>query len=223
MFEDRRDAGVALGLALVRGGYRNPDGQNGGDSDRTVVVGLPRGGVLVAAEVARALRAPLEVIVVRKIGHPARRELGLGAVAEGGIRVLNRELIARLAVAPEDLDRVVEEELAEADRRMACYRGDRPSPDLRGRTVVIVDDGVATGYTVQAAIEAVRRKGPALIVLAVPVGSADAISRLRGQVDMVVCLRTSYRLRAVGQAYRAFDDSTDEEVLAALGRGRDGL
>lgn len=184
------------------------------------MIGLPRGGIVVGVEVARALRAPLDVLVVRKLGHPRRPELGLGAVAEGGVRVLNDSLIARTGVGRADLDTVTAQELVEVDRRVQRYRGDRPLMSLQGREVVIVDDGVATGYTVEAAVAVARQRGAGRLVVAVPVSSAEPLGLIAEHVDEVVCLQVPSQLRAVGEMYGDFGDTSDEEVLAALAAAR---
>jgi putative phosphoribosyl transferase len=189
-----------------------------GDAD-AVVLGLPRGGVVVAAEVAAALSVPLDVLVVRKLGLPSQPELAMGAIAAVGdavetVRV--ESVLAAAQIGPEAFAEVREAELAELRRRIAVYRGDRPAVALAGRTVVLVDDGLATGSTVRAAAASVRRSRPARIVVAVPVGSAAACAAVRREVDVLVCLATPDSFRAVGQAYENFDSTPDEEVCAAL-------
>jgi putative phosphoribosyl transferase len=215
-FVDRRDAGVKLAAAVaqVLSASPRPSGTGGG----TVVLGLPRGGVVLAAEVADALGAAWDVVLVRKLGAPHRPELGLGAIAEDGVRVLNERLIARLGVTDEELDAVTSRERAELDRRAALYRHDGPRATLTGATVVVVDDGLATGYTALAALESVRRRGAARTLLAVPVGARDAVALLRPAVDDLVCLVVPAEFEAVGQAYRTFGQVPDAEVLAALDR-----
>lgn len=208
-FRDRVDAGRQLAAALSR--YRTRD---------ALVLALPRGGVPVADEVARELGAPLDVLVARKLGAPGHPELGVGAVAEGGALHLDDVLIRHLGVTDEHLRRVTTEALTEMDRRLAAYRGDRAATDVTGRTVVLVDDGLATGVTARAAIRSLRRRSPRAIVLAVPVCAAPTARELRGEVDDLVCLVAPEDLRAVGLWYRDFDQTTDAEVVARLERAR---
>ena len=210
-FADRRDAGRALAERLT-------------PQDRDVVVlGLPRGGVVVAAEVAAALQAPLDVLVVRKIGLPWQPELAMGAIAGVGdvVETVHSETVLRRAqVEPSTFEEVRERELAELRRREAAYRGGRPAVPLAGRPVILVDDGLATGATMRAAVAAVRRQGPARITVAVPVGSPATCHELEPEVDEVVCLSTPRSFRAVGQAYADFSPTTDDEVRDALERAR---
>jgi putative phosphoribosyl transferase len=206
-FADRRDAGRRLAEILKELDQANP-----------IVIALPRGGVPVAGEIARALDAPLEILAVRKIGAPGRPEFGIGAIAEDGTRVIDEEAIAVLGVRNGELEQIVSRERAELDRRVLAYREERPPPDFRDRTVVIVDDGAATGLTVTAAIRAVRRHKPRRIVLAVPVCSSEALAVLRDEADQVVCLRVPRRLRSVGNWYRDFAQVSDAEVIAELRR-----
>jgi predicted phosphoribosyltransferase len=210
-FADRRAAGRALGAHLAR----DPRGD-------VVVLGLPRGGVILAAEVAGALDAPLDVVVVRKLGLPWQPELAMGAIAAVGGTVETVRVEAVLAaarVAPHVFERVRQEELAELRRRETTYRGDRPPLDLRARAVIVVDDGLATGATMRAAVIAVRRQAPERITVAVPIGSPTACAALAADVDEVVCLRAPLSFRAVGQAYDDFSATSDEEVRAALADG----
>jgi predicted phosphoribosyltransferase/predicted alpha/beta-hydrolase family hydrolase len=181
-----------------------------------VVVALPRGGVPVAAEIARALAAPLDVLVVRKLGHPHQPELGIGAVAEGGVTLLNEPLIRRSGVTPAALAAVEAREQDEVARRVARYRGDRPRVAVAGRPVILVDDGLATGFTARAAIEALRRAGAATIVLAVPVAPPETLAELRRLVDDVVCVHAPAEMWAIGQWYDDFAQTTDEEVSRLL-------
>jgi putative phosphoribosyl transferase len=207
-FVDRVDAGRHLAEAL--GHLAGTD---------LVVLGLPRGGVPVAAEVARALEAPLDVLVVRKLGLPWHPELAMGAIAGvGGAleEVRNEQVIRQARVSDEILDEVRAREVDELRRREQAYRGDRPAVDVRGRTVVVVDDGLATGSTMRAAVAAVRGQSPEAIVVAVPVGSRDTCARLRLEVDEVVCVSTPLGFVAVGQAYGDFRPTSDDEVRAAL-------
>lgn len=208
-FADRREAGRQLGEVLRPLAAAGP-----------IVVGLPRGGIPVAEEVARALGAPLEVLVVRKLGAPHNPEYGVGAIAEGGVRVFDPEALAVLGVDNASLEAIVVSEEAELRRRVEAYRGERAPRSLTGRTVIVVDDGVATGLTDTAALRAVRRRRPQRLLLAVPVGAPDSTARLRGEADEVVCLAEPRRLRGVGQWYRDFSQVTDDEVVAVLGPER---
>jgi len=207
-FRDRRDAGRRLAEQLAAYGNR---------SDVTVLA-LPRGGVPVGYEVARALDAPLDVFVVRKLGVPGYDEVAMGAIATGGVRVLNVDLIAQVAIPADVIDAVAERERAELMRRERLYRGGRPSPDVRGRTVILVDDGLATGATMMAAIEALRKLEPGRIVVAVPIASRDACEEMRRQADEVVCARTPEPFHAVGRWYEDFSQTSDAEVRELLGR-----
>lgn len=183
-----------------------------------VVLGLPRGGVPVAYEVAQALGAPLDVIVVRKLGVPYHPELGFGAIGEGGVRVISEEIVRRAGVGEKDLVAVERAEAAELVRRAHAYREGRPRLPLEGRAVVVVDDGVATGATARAACQVVRAQGAAYVVLAVPVAPPDAAARLREDADEVVCLSAPVLFSAVGEWYRDFSQTSDEEVVALLAR-----
>ncbi|WP_438014973.1 phosphoribosyltransferase family protein [Sorangium sp. So ce315] len=211
VFRDRVDAGRRLAFALRR--YRD---------EAPVVLGLPRGGVPVAYEVARALKAPLDVWVVRKVGAPGYEELGLGAVSEGGEVYLNDQAMAELGVPPEEVAEVVDRKAAEVEARVQRFRRGRPPPDLAGRTVIVVDDGIATGGTARAALQAVRRRGPRRLVLAVPVASPRTLDSLRPEVDEVVCLAADPHLFAIGAYYRDFSQTTDDDVVELLERARGG-
>jgi putative phosphoribosyl transferase len=208
MFADRADAGRKLAVLLQ--GYRDRG---------PVVVALPRGGVPVAYEVARALGAPLDVLVARKIGAPGQEELGLGAIAQGGVVYLNDDLVRRLGVTRDYLDAVTRREAAEMLRRERAYRGDRPSLDVAGRTVLLVDDGLATGATARAAVRALRKCAPREIVVAVPVGSAGTAREVGAEADAVVCAETPDDFQAVGLWYIDFEQTDDAEVIALLARG----
>jgi putative phosphoribosyl transferase len=208
---DRRDAGRALARELV---VEFGDGKRPGAVQDIVVLGLPRGGVPVAAEVARALGAPLDLMIVRKLGHPLQPELAMGAIASGDVQVLNDEIAAAVDAAA--FDRVVTRERAELQRRERLYRGDRPPPVLEGRRVLLVDDGLATGATMRAAARAVAARHPARVIVAVPVGASDSLSRLAGEVDDVVCLATPEPLIAIGLWYRDFSQVSDDEVREIL-------
>ncbi|MGV9266040.1 phosphoribosyltransferase family protein [Kitasatospora sp. NPDC003701] len=206
-FTDRTDAGRRL--AALLGHLRGPG---------TVVVALPRGGVPVAAEVAAALGAPLDICVIRKLGVPRQPELGMGAIGEDGVRVLNDEVIRLAGVTPGQLAEVELRERAELERRARRYRGGRPPADLRGRTVVVVDDGIATGSTARAACRIVRARGAARVVLAVPVAPDDWTDRLAGVADELVCVGTPSPFFAIGEFYGDFSQTGDEEVLRHLSR-----
>ncbi len=203
---DRRAAGQMLADAL----------QNYAGRDALIVLALPRGGVPVAAEVARALKAPLDVMLVRKLGLPGHPELAMGAIASGGARVMNDEVVRRAMVSADALDAVVAEESRELERRERVYRGERPWPDLQGRCVILVDDGLATGATMRAAVEAVKRQRPACVVVAVPVAPPETVHELESLVDEVVCPLQPESFMAIGQWYRDFRQVSDAEVLALL-------
>ncbi|HUC07550.1 MAG TPA: phosphoribosyltransferase family protein [Solirubrobacterales bacterium] len=207
-FSNRRDAGRQLAAQLLPLA-----------AERPVVIGLPRGGVPVAAEIASALGdSALEVLAVRKIGAPHNPEYGIGAIAEDGTRVIDREAVAVLGIDGDALEEIVARESAELERRVEAYRGDRPPLSLRGRTVIVVDDGVATGVTDTAALRAVCRRGPRRLILAVPVCAPDSAARLRAEADELVCLIEPRQLYGVGQWYADFSQVSDAEVLAALER-----
>jgi predicted phosphoribosyltransferase len=208
-FSDRREAGRRLGERLRQLAGR-PD---------VVVLGLPRGGVPVAAEVAAALGAPLDVLVVRKLGLPGHEELAMGAIA-AGVRVLNEEVLALYAPTSADIDATTEREGRELERRERLYRGDRPPLRVGGRVVIVVDDGLATGSTMRAAVAALRRLEPARIIVAVPVAPPETCAVLRGEADEVVCLAEPDPFHAVGLWYVDFAQTTDEEVRAALASAR---
>src|SRR3979490_2478319 len=207
-FHDRSEAGRLLAEKV--GAYANrPD---------VLVLALPRGGVPVAYEVARALGAPLDVFVVRKLGVPGYEELAMGAVATGGVRVLNDQLVERLGIPEDMIDAVAARERQELARRERLYRGGRPPPDVRGRTVILVDDGLATGATMHAAIQALRQQNPACIVVAVPTASHETCEEMRARADDVICGITPEPFDAVGRWYRDFSQTTDEEVGFLLAR-----
>lgn len=183
-----------------------------------MVLALPRGGVPVAYEIARLLGAPLEVFIVRKIGVPGHREVAMGALASGGIQVLDGDLIRELGVPPQVVDAVIAEEMRELARREERYGAGHTPPVLRGRTVILVDDGLATGLTMRAAVQAARKQQPARIVVAAPVGALDAVAMLEEEADEVVCLRMPEPFVAVGLWYERFGQTTDDEVRELLGR-----
>jgi putative phosphoribosyl transferase len=209
-FRDRRHAGEALGWRLVDAGVLEQF------PEPRLVLGLPRGGVPVAGEVARILAAPMDVFLVRKLGVPGQEELAMGAIASGGSRVLNQTVIERLAVTPADVEAVTRAEAQVLARREQAYRGDRPPITLRGTTVIVVDDGLATGASMRAALKAVRAQDPAAVIVGVPVGSPETCRTLRAEADEVVCVRMPDRFFAVGQAYVDFSPTSDEEVRAVL-------
>jgi putative phosphoribosyl transferase len=210
-FRDRADGGRQL-AGLLNAYASRPD---------VIVLALPRGGVPVGFEVARQLHALLDVFLVRKLGVPGHSELAMGAIASGGVRVLSDDLIRELAIPRSLVEHVAAQEQLELERRHRAYRGDRPLPLLRGRTVILVDDGLATGATMEAAVRAARLHEPARIVVAVPVGSAETCARLQGVADEVVCAAMPEPFRAVGLWYSRFDQTTDEEVVELLGRAVD--
>jgi putative phosphoribosyl transferase len=205
-FRDRAEAGRALARALSHYAGR----------DDVIVLALPRGGVPVAAEVAKELAAPLDVFVVRKLGVPGHEELAMGAIASGGVLVLDDGVLRWLGISEEQLQRALTRELDELRRREAAYRNGRPLPDLKGKTVILVDDGLATGASMQAAARAVRRHQPARIVIAVPVASRATCDQFRDDVDEVVCAVTPEPFYAVGNWYEEFSQTSDEEVRELL-------
>ena len=205
LFEDRGDAGRQLAERLA------PYAE-----ERPIVFALPRGGVPVGTEVSRSLGAPLEVIVSRKLGAPGQPEFGIGAVAPGGVRVLNEHAVRALGIEEEYLEMISTRELAEAERRLKLFRGDRPYPDLEGRTAILVDDGLATGVTARAALLALRRMNPLRLVLAVPVCAVQTAELLRLETDDLICLLAPANLEAVGLWYRNFEQTSDEEVVRLL-------
>ncbi len=204
-FADRQDAGRRLAERLLPLAHEQP-----------VVIALPRGGVPVAREVALALDAPLDILAVRKLGAPHNPEYGIGAVAEDGTRVIDPEALSALGVNGGVLEAIVEREVAELRRRVVLYRDDQAPIELRGRTVIVVDDGIATGVTDAAALRAARRRGPGRLVLAVPVCAPDSAQRLREYADEIVCLHAPAPFYGVGQWYRDFSQVSDEEVMTAL-------
>jgi putative phosphoribosyl transferase len=206
IFSNRAEAGQLLAEKLEKYAGR----------DDVIVLGLPRGGVPVAYEVARRLRVPLDVFIVRKLGVPGFEELALGAIASGGVRVLNEDVVRALPNANELIESVTTRELAELARREQIYRDGRPAPDISGRTVILVDDGLATGATMRAAVAALRQLGAAKIVVAVPVGAADTCREIEQEVDETVCAMAPEWFQAVGQFYEDFSQTSDEEVRELL-------
>ncbi|MBT2227131.1 phosphoribosyltransferase [Nonomuraea sp. NEAU-A123] len=203
LFADRAQAGTMLADRLR--GAQDP-----------LVLALPRGGVAVAVPIVRGIGGRLDVLVTRKIGYPPTPELGVGAIAEGGEPVFDLALLRRLGMTPESVAEVVAEERRELARRVKVYRGDRPLPDLAGREVIVVDDGLATGATARAALRAVRAAKPHRVTLAVPVGARDTVEAMREEADEVVVLRVPVDFRAVGQWYERFDQLSDADVLDLL-------
>ncbi len=208
-FRDRSDAGRQLASRLLP--LRGKD---------VVVLGLPRGGVAVAAEVARALGAPLDVILVRKLGVPSQPELGMGAIGEEGVRVINADVVRYVQVTEADISAVEQRERAELERRIKRYRGDAPREPLAGRTAILVDDGIATGSTARAAAQVARALGAARVILAVPVAPPSARTTLAGDIDELVCLETPARFLAIGEWYDDFSQTRDEEVISLLRAAR---
>lgn len=207
LFQDREDAGRQLARALVKYKSRHP-----------VILALPRGGVPVAAEVAESLEAPLDLILVRKIGTPMQPELAMGAVVDGEqpVIVRNQDVIDLTGVSDETFDAVCKKELAEIERRREHYLGNRDRADVQGQVAIIVDDGIATGATTLAAIQALRKREPKELILAVPVAPLDTLQRLHTEVDAIVCLDTPRDFGAIGYYYRDFRQVSDDEVIAIL-------
>jgi predicted phosphoribosyltransferase len=208
-FRNRSEAGRLLAEKLAA--YANrPD---------VIVLALPRGGVPVAYEVARALEAPLDVFLVRKLGVPGHEEFAFGAIATGGVRVLNEDVVRALGIPPDMIEAIAAHEQQELERRERLYRGDRPAPDVRGRTVIVVDDGLATGATMLAAVKALRSRGAGRIVVAVPIASPETCDQLAEKVDDIVCAVTPEPFYGVGLWYEDFSQTTDDEVRELLTRG----
>jgi predicted phosphoribosyltransferase len=212
IYRDRTEAGKRLAAELTE--YANrPD---------VLVLALPRGGVPVAFEVARALGAPLDIFLVRKLGVPGHEELAMGAIATGGVRVLNKDVVRYLNIREEVVDAVAAEEQRELVRREKLYREERPAPDVSGKTVILVDDGLATGSTMRAAAAALRQQSPTRIVIGVPVSSPATCDEFRDEVDEIVCAVTPEPFQAVGQWYEDFSQTTDDEVRELLERSSRG-
>jgi predicted phosphoribosyltransferase len=206
LFKDRRDAGKQLAQELTAYAGR-PD---------VIVLALPRGGVPVAYEVARALNAPLDIFIVRKLGLPGHEELAIGAIASGGVRVLNEDIVRALNIPEAVIESIARRELQELERRERTYRGNRPPPEVRGRTVILVDDGLATGASMRAAVAALRAQNPARIVVAVPTAAPETCEAFESEVDEIVCAMTPEPFYGVGRWYEDFSQTTDEEVRALL-------
>ncbi len=209
-FHDRTEAGQLLAQRLLPYAHR----QDG------MVLGLPRGGVLVACEVARTLQAPLDILLVRKLGVPGQEELAMGAIASGGVRILNEEVVHLFGIPEQLIEAVTAREQQELRRREWLYRGDRSAPELRGRTVILVDDGIATGATMRAAIAVVRSQQPARMVVAIPVAAPAVCHEVSAEVDEFVCLLTPEVFLGVGAWYKRFPQMTDEQVRAFLAHAR---
>ena len=207
-FADRTSAGQQLAEELSA--YA--------EQEDVVVLGLPRGGVPVAFEIAKALKAPLDVFVVRKLGVPGNPELAMGAIASGGVRVLNKDVVGRLSISEEDIERVAKREREELERREEAYRGARPEVDLENKTVIIVDDGLATGATMRAAVNALRKRDPERIVVAVPTAPPDTCAEFENVADEIICLTTPRPFFGVGGSYRDFSQTSNEQVRALLNK-----
>jgi putative phosphoribosyl transferase len=212
-FLDRKDAGRRLASQLIA--YANR-------SD-VIVLGIPRGGVSVAFEIAAALHAPLDVFISRKLGVPWQEELAFGAVANGGVRILDSEIVGTLGIPQSEIDRIAAKVMAEVERREHAYRSGKPPLNVEGKTVILVDDGIATGSSIRAAIAALRQLQPAHVVVATPVAPAETCNRLRRDVDQVVSLLTPETFMGIGQFYEDFSQVEDEEVVALLRRAEESL
>src|SRR5438094_6363641 len=206
IYRDRIDAGKQLAALLA----------DYADREDVLVLALPRGGVPVAYEVAKALRSPLDIFLVRKLGVPGHEELAMGAIATGGVSVLNDDVINYLRIPGEVIDAVAADELRELERRERAYRGDRPEPDVQDKTIILVDDGLAAGSAMRAAAAALRQQNPARIVVAVPVSAPQTCDEYRMGVDEIICASTPEPFRGVGQWYRDFSQTTDDEVRELL-------
>jgi predicted phosphoribosyltransferase len=202
VYRDRHDAGKRL-AELLRAYAHRPD---------VLVLALPRGGVPVAYEVARALNAPLDVFIVRKLGVPGHEEFAMGAIASGGVRVLNDDVIHALRIPEQVVEAVATREQRELERRERLYRDGRPAPDVKGHIVILIDDGLATGATMRAALQALRQRGPARLIVAVPVAAPSTCLELRSEADDVICARTPDPFFGVGWWYQNFEQTSDEEV-----------
>lgn len=205
MFTDRVDAGRRLAERLA-----------GRDLPQGLVLAIPRGGVVVGAEIARALSLPLDIIIPRKIGAPYNPELAIGAVTQDGTAIFNEELLRHFSIKDETKAQLVAHAVAEINRRMRLYRGDKPLLSWRNRTIILVDDGIATGFTVTAALRSLRKADPKKIILAVPVAPPDTLENLRPEVDELICLLVPELFMAVGQFYYHFDQTSDQEVISLL-------
>lgn len=213
IYRDRTDAGRRLAAELEAYGGR----------DDVTILALPRGGVPVAYEVALALHAPLDVFIVRKLGTPGRPELAMGAIASGGVRVINDEIVRALGITESTIERVSRQERQEMERREAAYRGGQPALDVKGRTVILIDDGLATGATMRAAVQAVRRREPKQVIVAVPTGAAEVCAEFKHIADKILCAAMPEPFYAVGASYQQFDQTSDDEVRQSLARAREML
>lgn len=209
IFKNRREAGRQLATALIKRGYM---GKN------TLVLGIPRGGLVVADEVAKALSATLDVIIARKLRAPYQPELGIGAVVDGDHIVLNEEVVRSVGVSQDYLNREIAYQKEEIERRLRFYRGGHPAPEVAGKIVIVVDDGIATGYTFRASLKSLRQRHPDQLVAAAPVAPRDSAEMLKAFADEVVCLHTPVSFFAVGAWYEKFDQTSDEEAVAILRR-----
>ncbi len=209
IFKNRREAGRELTTALIKRGYK---GRN------TIVLGIPRGGIIVADEVAKVFSAALDVIIARKLRAPFRPELGIGAVVDGNNIVLNEGVVRSVGASQDYLNREIAYQKEEVGRRLRFYHGERPAPDVAGKTVIVVDDGIATGYTFRAVLESLRQRHPDRLVAAAPLAAHDSAEMLKSYADDVVCLHTPVPFFAVGAWYENFDQISDEEAVAILRR-----
>lgn len=208
LFQDRQDAGQKMVALLEK--YK--------DNTQAIILALPRGGVVVAYEVAKALNLPLDLVVPRKIGAPGNPEFAIGAIAEDGEPIFNQEIVSAYGITKEYIDSEVEKERKEAKRRLKTYRGDRPPLELKDKIAILIDDGIATGATMQAAIRSVKAKGAKKIIVAVPVTAQDSLKQIQSEVDEVIYLDAPLFFGAVGAFYKEFDQTTDEEVIELMKR-----
>lgn len=212
IYEDRHDAGIKLAEKLTK--YKN---------DQPVIMALPRGGVIIGYEVAKMLNAPLDIIVARKLGTPFQPELGIGAIAPNDIRILNNELIKLLNIPESEIENIIQTETTEMNRRIDFYRKDLPQVDLKDKVVIIVDDGLATGVSTNAAVLAIRQMKPKKIILAVPVAPPNTASRFKKEIDEFLCLNQPPDFYAVGYYYNDFSQTTDEEVVDLLQKAKNNF
>ena len=206
LFQNRREAGKILAKRLLK--YA--------DRSDVIILALPRGGIPIAYEIALAMKAPLDVVIVRKLGLPGREELAIGAIASGGVQIMNQDIVQMLGIDAATISSVLEQELQELERREENYRGSRPAPELRDRTVIVVDDGLATGASMRAAVMGLRAQSPAQIVVAVPAAAPQAIELLEPEVDEMICMISPDPFEGVGKWYKDFAQMTDEEVRSLV-------